>query len=64
MANKGCGSALKEAEQEESSPASSEDDENKGIAEHADKLPVLPEGDEGTKLLESGGPEAKSAPVE
>ncbi len=54
VANKGCGEALEEAEEdkdkkEEVNPAGSPNDENEEIVP-------------GTKILESGGPEVKSAP--
>jgi hypothetical protein len=55
MANQSCSNALKKAEED-----SVETTTTTGIKE--DKMPVLPEGEEGEDILKSGGPEVISAP--
>ncbi len=56
-----CSSAVERANDDEEKTVPSADVSPDTIG-HADKMPVLPEGDEGEKLLKSGGPEVISIP--
>lgn len=53
-----CSGAVKTAEDDETSSTGVA----AGTTGHADKLPVLPEGEEGQEILQGGGPEVISIP--